>query len=116
MAAERDRRSGDEARQASNVERGQATIESAGLAALIPPLLPASIALSADGGEVGAGRGRASAIGRRLVCGPHLPDACRHQPLVPAYGWPLARLARALAPAPEALPRPHRLPALPVRF
>src|ERR1700743_3662732 len=97
MAAERDRRSGDEARQASNVERGQATIESAGLAALIALLLLAVIALIADGGEVEAGRGLASAIGRRLVCGPHLPDACRHQPLVPPYSWPLGPLSPALA-------------------
>ena len=78
--------------------------------------------LIAGGGEVKAGRELAGAIGRRIACAPHLPDACRHHPLVPAYGWPLARLARALAPPPEALPgrrrpaaRPGRLPPLPPR-
>jgi hypothetical protein len=35
---------------------------------------------------------------------------------VPAYGWPLARLARALAPAPLARPGPSGLPLLPVDF
>ena len=55
-------------------------------------------------------------IGRRLVCGPRLPDDCRHHPLVPAYGWPLARLARALAPPPPRLPGPHGLPLVPVDF
>ena len=62
----------------------------------------------------------AGAIGRRIACAPRLPDACRHHPLVPAYGWPLARLARALAPAPAAAAgplrpaaRPGRLPPLP---
>jgi hypothetical protein len=97
-------------------ERGQATIESAGLAALIALLLVAVIAAIAGGGEVKAGRDLANAIGRRIVCAPHLPDACRHHPLVPAYGWPLARLARALAPAPEPLPGPDGLPLVPVDF
>ena len=96
--------------------RGQATIESAGLAALIAFLLVAVIAVIASGGEVKAGRKLAGAIGRRIACAPHLPDACHHHPLVPAYGWPLARLARALAPAPEALPGPDGLPLVPVDF
>jgi hypothetical protein len=98
-------------------ERGQATIESAGLAALVALLLVAAIAAIAGGGaKLEAGRELASAIGRRIVCAPHLPDACHHQPLVPAYGWPLARLARALAPAPEALLGPDGLPLVPVDF
>lgn len=97
-------------------ERGQATIESAGLTALIALLLVAVIAAIAGGGEVDAGRDLARAIGRRIVCAPHLPDACRHQPLVPAYGWPLARLARALAPAPQPLSGPDGLPLVPVDF
>jgi hypothetical protein len=110
MAVERD------GRMTSAGERGQATIESAALAALLALLLVAVIAAIAGGGEVKAGRELASAIGRRIVCAPHLPDACRHQPLVPAYGWPLARLARALAPAPRALPGPDGLPLVPVDF
>jgi hypothetical protein len=97
-------------------ERGQATVESAGLAALIALLLVGVIAAIAGGGEVGAGRELAGAIGRRIVCAPHLPDACRHPPLVPAYGWPLARLARALAPVPEPLPAPDGLALVPVDF
>src|SRR5207253_1677264 len=56
-----------------------------------------------------AGRELAGVIGKRLACAPHLPDACHHHPLIPAYGWPLARLARALAPPPEALPGPDGL-------
>jgi hypothetical protein len=97
-------------------EHGQATIESAGLTALVALLLVAVIAAIAGGGEIKAGRELAGAISRRIVCAPHLPDACRHQALVPAYGWPLARLARALAPAPEALPGPDGLPLVPVDF
>jgi hypothetical protein len=109
-------RIGDERRRQAVTERGQATIESAGLTALLALLLIAIIAVIAGGGEVGAGRELAGAIGRRIACAPRLPDACRHHPLVPAYGWPLARLARALAPPPEALPGPDGLPLVPVDF
>lgn len=99
-----------------NNEQGSASVEQVALAALIALLLVAAIAAIASGGEVDAGRTLAGTIGRRLACAPRLPDACRHHPLVPAYGWPLARLARTLAPAPEAQPGPSGLPLVPVDF
>ena len=99
-----------------DAERGQATIESTALAALIALLLVAVIALIASGGEVKAGRELAGVIGRRITCAPHLPNACDHEPVVPAYGWPLARLTRALAPPPEALAAADGLPLVPVDF
>jgi hypothetical protein len=86
------------------------------LAALISLLLLAAIAAVAAGGEIDAGRTLGGAIARRISCAPRLPDACRHQPLVPAYGWPLARLARALAPAPVAKLGVTGLPLVPVDF
>ncbi len=97
-------------------EAGSASVEQAGLAALVALLLLIGIAAVAAGGEVGAGRDLARTIGRRLACAPRLPDACRHHPLVPAYGWPLARTVRALAPAPVARPGPTGLPLVPVDF
>ncbi len=97
-------------------EQGSASVEQAGLAALVALLLLAAVSAIAAGGEVDAGRGLARALGQRLVCGPRLPGACRHHPLVPAYGWPLARTVRALAPAPVALPGPAGLPLVPVDF
>jgi Flp pilus assembly pilin Flp len=97
-------------------ERGSATVEQAGLAALIALLLLAAISALAAGGEIDPRHDLAAAIGRRLVCAPRLPGACRHHPLVPAYGWPLARLARALAPAPVARAGPEGLPLVPVDF
>jgi hypothetical protein len=97
-------------------EGGSASVEQAGLAALVALLLLAGIAAIASGGEVDAGRRLAAAIGKKMRCGPHLPDGCHHHPLVPAYGWPLARLARALAPTPAALPGPSGLPLMPVDF
>ena len=103
-------------RHGEDRERGSASVEQAGLAALVALLLLAAIAAVAAGGQVDAGRGLAGTIGKRLACGPRLPDACSHHPLVPAYGWPLARLARALAPAPVALPGPSGMPLAPVDF
>jgi hypothetical protein len=97
-------------------QRGSATVEQAGLAALIALLVVGAIAAVASDGEVDAGRSLAGTLGRRLICAPHLPDACHHHPLVPAYGWPLARLARVLAPPPVALPGPSGLPLVPVDF
>jgi Flp pilus assembly pilin Flp len=97
-------------------ERGSATVEQAALAALIALLLVAAISAIASVGEVGAGRQLAAALGRRLTCAPRLPDACRHHALVPAYGWPLAHLVRALAPPPEAVAGPSGLPLTAVDF
>ncbi len=97
-------------------ERGSASVEHAGLAALIALLILAGVAAVAAGGELRAGRELAGLLGRRIACGPHLPDACRHHPLVPAYGWPLARLVRMLAPAPAARTGPSGLPLVPVDF
>jgi len=97
-------------------ERGSASVEQAGLVALVALLLLAAIAAVAAGGEIDAGRGLAGAISKRIACAPRLPDDCHHHPLVPAYGWPLARLARALAPPPEAKPGPTGLPLVPVDF
>ncbi len=97
-------------------QRGSASVEQVGLVALVALLLLASIAAVADGGEIDAGRALGGAIARRISCAPRLPDACRHHPLVPAYGWPLARLVRALAPAPASRPAPDGLPLMPVDF
>jgi hypothetical protein len=97
-------------------ERGSASVEQAALSALVALLLVAAIAAVASGGEVDAGRRLADAIGRKMRCAPRVPDDCRHHPLVPAYGWPLARLARAMAPPPLALPGPSGLPLVPVDF
>ena len=97
-------------------ERGSAAVEQAGLAALVALLLLAGIAAVAADGKIDAGRDLAGAIATKIRCAPHLPDACRRHPLVPAYGWPLARLVRALAPAPVAKPGPSGLPLVPVDF
>jgi hypothetical protein len=102
--------------ESGQAQRGSASVEQVGLAALVALLLIAAIAAVTAGGDIDAGRRVGAAIGRKLVCGPRLPDACDHHPLVPAYGWPLARLVRALAPLPTALPGSSGLPLMPVDF
>jgi hypothetical protein len=97
-------------------ERGTASVEQVGLTALIALLLLVAIAAIAADREVDPRRALGGTIARRLVCAPRLPGPCRHHPLVPAYGWPLARLARALAPTSTALPGPSGLPLVPVDF
>jgi hypothetical protein len=97
-------------------ERGSASVEQAGLAALIAVLLLAAISALASRGEIDPRDGVGGVIARRLACAPRLPDACHHHPLVPAYGWPLARLVSALAPSPAALAGPDGLPLVPVDF
>jgi hypothetical protein len=97
-------------------DKGSASVEQAGLTALIALLVLAAIAALASDGEIDPRHALAGTIARRIACAPRVPDACRHHPLVPAYGWPLARLARALAPAPAALPGPEGLPLAPVDF
>jgi hypothetical protein len=97
-------------------DRGAASVEQVGLSALVCLLLLAAISAIAADGEIEAGRELAGTIARRLACAPHLPDDCRHHPLVPAYGWPLARLARAMAPPPAPELGPSGLPLVPVDF
>ena len=97
-------------------ERGGASVEHAALAALIALLVIAAIsALVADPPTRG-GRLLGATIARRIACAPRLPEPCRRHPLVRAYGWPLARLARTLAPAPVARTGPDGSPLVPVDF
>lgn len=97
-------------------ERGAASVEQAGLVTLIALLLLAAISAIAAAGDLSGGRDVGATIARRIACGPHLPDACRHHPLGPAYGWPTARLVRYLAPQPEARPGASGAPLVPVDF
>jgi hypothetical protein len=97
-------------------ERGTASVEQAGLVALIALLMIAAVSAFAAGPPRDGGRAIGATIARRMACAPRLPDACRHHPLVRAYGWPLARLARALAPQPAARLGLGGLPLMPVDF
>jgi hypothetical protein len=96
-------------------ESGTASVEQAGLTALIALVLLTAVAALGGDGAIDPHNLLGNAIARRIACAPRT-GPCRHHPLVPAYGWPLARLVRALAPAPVALPGPGGLPLMPVDF
>ncbi len=53
--------------------------------------------LLAGGGEP-PGRDLGRRIANRIACGPRAPGVCAQHPTVSAYGWPLARALRMLAP------------------
>ncbi len=97
-------------------ERGAASVEHVGLVALIALIALGVLAAVVAGGEIEAGRGVARSLAKKIVCAPRLPGSCHHHPLVPAYGWPLARLVRALAPQPVAKPGPSGMLLVPVDF
>jgi hypothetical protein len=97
-------------------QRGAASVESAGLVAMVALLAIAAISALAAGPPDDEARQLGAMIARRIACGPRVPDACRRHALVRAYGWPLARLARRLAPPPAALPGPGGGALAPVDF
>jgi hypothetical protein len=83
-------------------ERGSASVEYLALAALMGLIAIAAIAALIEGPSAQGGRLLGGAIARRIACAPKLPAPCRRDPLVIAYGRPLAGVVRALAPTPAA--------------
>ncbi|MGI8632294.1 MAG: hypothetical protein ACR2NA_07075 [Solirubrobacterales bacterium] len=90
--------------------RGATSVEHAGLLGLVAVLVA---------GWIGFGpvpnRDTASLLVRRLTCAPRLAPPCHRDPLLAAYGSPVAHLVRRLAPMPSAAPSPDGL-LLPVDF
>jgi len=83
--------------------RGSASVEHVGLATLIALLLIAAISALASNPQSKAGIELGRALAHKLACAPRLPDPCHRNPLARAYGFPLGKLVRALAPPPVAL-------------
>ncbi len=100
----------------SEHERGAASVEYLALAALIAAMAAAAVAILAAGPPPPAARELGAAIGRRLACAPRYPVPCNRNPLALAYGFPLGKLVRYLAPAPVAVLGPGATPLLPVDF
>jgi hypothetical protein len=97
-------------------QRGSATVEHAALAMLIALLVVAGVSALASQPRNRAGRELASAIGRKLVCAPRAPGPCERNPLARAYGFPLGKLVRALAPSPRAVAAADGTTLAPVDF
>jgi hypothetical protein len=101
---------------AGATNRGAATVEHAGLAVLVALLFLLAISALAGGPPFRESRELGGTIARRIACAPLAPAPCNRNPLALAYGFPLAKLVRALAPAPEARPGPDGLPLVGVDF
>lgn len=97
-------------------QRGSATVEQTGLILLLALLFAGLMGALALGGDEPAGKGVGVRLANRISCGPRQPDDCGHHPAVTAYGWPVARLVRYLAPEPMARPGPGGSSLVPVDF
>ncbi len=84
-------------------QRAAASVEQVGLAALIALIVIAALAALRAAPPERAGRELGAAIGRRIACAPRHPVPCGRNPLALAYGFPLGKLVRHLAPAPGGL-------------
>ena len=83
-------------------ERGSASVEHVALAALVALIAIAAIASLRASPPDAATRELGGTIARRIACAPRHPVPCGRNPLALAYGFPVGKLVRALAPAPVA--------------
>jgi hypothetical protein len=97
-------------------ERGAASIEYVALAALIALLVVAGVAALAASKPDRATRELGEVISRRIACAPRYPVPCGRNPLALAYGFPLGKLVRHLAPAAATATGAGGAPLLPVDF
>jgi hypothetical protein len=97
-------------------ERGAASVEHVALATLLALLVAAAVAAIAGAPPLGAGRELGATIGRKIACAPRLPDPCNRHPLAVAYGFPLGKLVRHLAPEAVAAVGTGGAPLVPVDF
>ena len=100
----------------TNRNAGAATVEHVGLVALIALLTVAGIAALAASPPSRSARDLGGTIARRLACVPRHPVPCGRNPLALAYGFPLGKLVRSLAPAPAAATGPGGGALRPVDF
>ena len=91
-------------------ERGAATVEHVALAALIAMLVAAGVGALAGAPPGDSARELGGTIARRIACAPRHPVPCGRNPLALAYGFPLGKLVRHLAPELDTLDRGGLLP------
>jgi hypothetical protein len=97
-------------------ERGAASIEYVALAALVALLVIAGVAALAASKPDRATRELGEVISRRIACAPRYPVPCGRNPLALAYGFPLGKLVRHLAPEPAPAAGAGGTALLPVDF
>lgn len=98
-------------------QEGSASVEQVALALVIAAVFATAVALIAVAPPLSASRELGALIARRLACVPRHPDSpCGRNPLVLAYGSPVGKVVRALAPEPLATAAGGGETLLPVDF
>ncbi len=82
---------------------GAASVEYLSLAGVIGLLLLVAVAALVASPPTRGDRELGEMLARRIACPPRYPVPCGRNPLALAYGFPLGKLARYLAPAPIAV-------------
>jgi hypothetical protein len=90
---------------------GAASVEYIALAGMIGVLIVAAIAALIASPPTSGQRELGKMLARRIACTPRYPVPCGRNPLALAYGFPLSKLVRYLAPTPAI-----RAGELPVDF
>ena len=89
-------------RQGQRQHRGAASVEYLALAGMIGALIVAGIAALVASPPRRADRELGEMLARRIACTPRYPVPCGRNPMALAYGFPLGKLVRALAPEPTS--------------
>jgi hypothetical protein len=92
-------------------EHGAASVEYLALAGLIGLVIVAGVAALVATPPTRGERELGEMLARRIACTPRYPVPCGRNPLALAYGFPVGKLVRSLAPAPGV-----RAGELPVDF
>ena len=82
--------------------RGAASVEYLALAGLIGVLIVAAVAALVASPPSRGERELGEMLARRIACTPRYPVPCGRNPLALAYGFPIGKLVRYLAPPPAA--------------
>jgi len=97
-------------------QTGAASVEHIALAFLLAAVIALSVAALAASPPERSARELGSVIAERLACAPRHPVPCHRNPLALAYGFPVGKLVRSLAPGPRAALGPGGVPLFPVDF
>jgi hypothetical protein len=81
-------------------EAGAASIEYVALAGVIGAMIIGAIAVLVASPPTRGDRELGEMLARRIACTPRYPVPCGRNPLALAYGFPLGKLVRSLAPPP----------------
>ena len=86
----------------SEAQAGAASVEYLALAGLVGLLIVTGLAALVASPPTRGERELGEMIARRIACSGRYPVPCGRNPLALAYGFPVAKLSRSLAPRPSA--------------